>query len=52
MNQSLVTDSDEYWCSSTGRLTETSQEKKKLPNAEVVQLKQRVGFDRKKENDL
>jgi len=39
MNQSLVTDSDECWCSSTGRLKETSQERKKLPNAEVVQIK-------------
>jgi cytochrome c oxidase assembly protein Cox11 len=52
MNQSLMTDSDESWCNSTGRLKETSQEKKKLPNAEVVQIKQRVRFDRKKENDL
>jgi hypothetical protein len=52
MNQSLVTDADECWCSSTGRLKETNQEKKKLPNVEVVQLKQRVRFDRKKEYDL
>jgi hypothetical protein len=39
MNQSLVMDSDECWCSSTGRLKETNQERKKLPNAEVVQIK-------------
>jgi len=52
MNQSLVMDSDESWCNSTGRLKETSQEKKKLPSAEVVQNKQRVSFDRKKEKGL
>jgi len=52
MDQSLVMDSDESWRSSTGRLKETGQEKKKLPNAEVVQLKQRVRFDRKREKDL
>jgi len=51
MNQSLVMDSDECWCSSTGRLKETNQEKKKLPNAEVVQIKWKVRFDRKKEED-
>lgn len=51
MNQSLVMDSDECWCSSTGRLKETSQERKKLPNVEVVQIKWKVGFDRKKEED-
>jgi len=51
MNQSLVMDSDECWCSSTGRLKETNQEKKKLPNAEVVQIKWKVGLDRKKEED-
>jgi osmotically-inducible protein OsmY len=51
MNQSLVMDSDECWCSSTGRLKETSQERKKLPNVEVVQIKWKVGFDRKREED-
>jgi len=52
MSQSLMMDFDESGCSSTGRLKETSQEKKKLPNAEVVQIKRRVRFDRKKEKDL
>jgi len=49
MNRSLVMDSDECGCSSTGRLKETSQERKKLPNAEVVQIERRVEFDRKRE---
>ena len=52
MNQSLVMDSNECGCSSTGRLKETSQERKKLPNAEVAQIERRVEFDRKREKDL
>jgi len=36
----------------TWRLKETNQEKKKLPGAEVVQIKRKVKFDRKKEKDL